>query len=105
MEEKDPIIHADLEISSIDGDRCCYSVKLDGHEVSRCVRRLTLKIEPSRDPTLLLEVNAEKISINSRCIWEIPEPYAGLLEEKKLTSPDIKACEQSVQSGNGSKLD
>lgn len=96
MEEKGPIIHADLEISTIEGDSCCYTVKLDGHDVSQCVRRLTLRIEPCRNPILSLEVNVEKISINSRCIWEIPEPYAGLLEEKKLTSPDIKACERSM---------
>ena len=85
----EPKIFADLEIQSVDGDPSCYSVKLDGVEISKYVKNLDLHIAAGGFATLTLGVNTEKISINSRCIWNIPEPYAGLLAEKKIVSPYI----------------
>lgn len=105
MEKKDPNIFADLELCSQEGYPSLYSLKLNGQEVGQWVRSLNLHLDAGGFPVLTLQVNAEKISINCRCIWEIPEPYAGLLEEKKLTSLDTMACERSAQSDNGSKLD
>lgn len=81
MEEKTNIF-ADIELNSKKNQPDAYSLKLNGQEIGQYVRGLTLQLEAGRFPVLTLKVNVEKISINSRCIWEIPEPYKGLLEEK-----------------------
>lgn len=57
-----------------------YSVKLNGQEVGQHITELNLNMKAGRFPELTIKVNAEKLSLHSRCVFELPEPYKGLYE-------------------------
>lgn len=81
-------IFADLEIKSIDGAPSIYSVKLDGQEIAHYISSLALNINACGLAELILKVNVEKISVNSRCLWHIPEPYGSYVQRKTKGAPD-----------------
>lgn len=85
-----------LEINESKEFPGAYSIKINGREVSKDIISLQLNLESGSLPTLTVKSVVEGINLNSRALWDIPEPYKGWMdyemEAKKQTPSDEKGC-------------
>ena len=65
-----------------------YSVKLDGKEISNCIRSLRYEVKAGDMwPTLTICFFVEGVQINTPAVWEIPGVYQLCADGK---SPEIE---------------
>ncbi len=77
---KSPLV--DFELKSLNEMSDIYSLKINGKEIGHIVKEIHLDLKAHALPTITLTLNAEKISINSRALLEIPEPYINFIKKE-----------------------
>ena len=69
----------DLELKSLKDAQDIYSLKINGNEIGQFVSELHLDLKAHELPVLTIKLNAEKLSIQSKAVLEIPEPYKSFI--------------------------
>lgn len=70
----DVSLDVSLEIS--EKEPGVYSLKLDGKEISNCVRSLRYEVKAGEMcPTITICFYVEGVQINTPAVWEIPDTY------------------------------
>lgn len=71
----------DLSLESMPDCPDLYSVKINGEEIGQHILELNLNLKAGGFPELTIKVNAEKLSVHSRAIPRLPEPYRAFYED------------------------
>ena len=71
----------DFALESMPSEPDLYSVKINGVEMGQHIKELNLNLKAGKYPELTIVVNAEKLSLHSRAIPQLPEPYRAFYED------------------------
>lgn len=72
-----------------------YSVKINGVEMGQHIKELSLNLTAGGFPELTIVVNAEKLSVHSRAIPKLPEPYRAFYEDYEAF---YEACRKEFEA-------
>ena len=72
-----------------------YSVKNNGVEMGQHIKKLSLDLTAGGFPELTIVVNAEKLSVHSRAIPKLPEPYRVFYEDYETF---YEACRREFEA-------
>lgn len=76
-----------LEINSDKNYPDIYSVKINGLEIAEYISELNLNIKACEPAELTIKANVEHVALNSRALWDFPEPYKSYIEAKFKKTP------------------
>ena len=60
----------------------CVSVKVNGKDISPSITEARIDLNAGRFPVLTVTALLNTISINTRAMWDIPEPYKSYMENE-----------------------
>ena len=92
----------DFKLNSDNTHSDVYSVKINGVEISNCVSEINLHVKACEQAVLTVKANIDCISVDTRAIWDIPEPYKSYMESeiKKVSTKTLsnKATNKKVDT-------